>query len=253
MLKVIKTIDRLRAWRKSLDPSLVVGFVPTMGALHKGHATLLREARLKADILVLSIYINQTQFNDPKDFEKYPNTWDSDLRIAESEKVDVIFAPSFSEIYPDGYKYKVTENDLSQKLCGEFRPGHFDGVLSVVMKLFNIVKPNLAFFGEKDFQQLNLIQGMVQAFFMDLKIVPVATVREKDGLAMSSRNLRLNPEERALAPKLYQIISSEPNAIKATEMLNKIGFKVDYIVDDNHRRFAAAYLGPVRLIDNVEI
>ncbi len=253
MITVIRTIEQLKSWRKNLSPSLSVGFVPTMGALHEGHATLLRQARQQSDLVVLSIYVNQTQFNDPKDFEKYPNTWDSDLQIAEQEKVDVIFAPNFSEMYPDNYRYKVTENELSQKLCGEFRPGHFDGVLSIVMKLFNIVRPSFAFFGEKDFQQLSLIRGMVEAFFMDIQIIPVSTVREKDGLAMSSRNLRLNQEERALAPQLFQIISTEKNIEKAKGRLDHLGFKVDYIVDQNNRRYAAAFLGPVRLIDNVEL
>lgn len=253
MIKVIRTIEQMKAWRKSLSPSQTVGFVPTMGALHEGHATLLRQARRQSDFVVLSIYVNPTQFNDPKDFEKYPNTWDSDLQVAEHEKVDVLFAPTFSEMYPDNYHFKVTEAHLSRQLCGEFRPGHFDGVLSVVMKLFNIVKPSFAFFGEKDFQQLSLIQGMVEAFFMDTQIIPVSTVREKDGLAMSSRNLRLSQQERALAPQLHKVISTEKNLQKAKEQLEALGFKVDYIVDQSDRRYAAAYLGSVRLIDNVKI
>lgn len=230
-----------------------IGFVPTMGALHPGHESLLNKAHSENEITVLSIFVNPTQFNDKKDFEKYPQTWEADISLAEKAGVDVIFAPSFESVYPDQYKYKILENDFSQLLCGKDRPGHFDGVLTIVMKLFQIVQPTRAYFGEKDFQQLTLIQGMVQAFFLPLEIVPVPTLRESDGLAMSSRNVRLTPEQRKQAPEIYRIITQASSAVDALQKLEVAGFKIDYCVDLNNRRFVAVRLGEVRLIDNVQI
>lgn len=252
MIRVIRSPQEFKQWRREQE-GMTVGFVPTMGALHAGHESLLRRCREETDLSVLSIFVNPTQFNDPKDFEKYPITWEQDLAMAEKNGLDVIFYPRPEEMYPDGYHYKVIENEFTGVLCGASRPGHFDGVLSVVMKLFNIVSPTKAYFGEKDFQQLTLIQGMVRAFFMDLIIVPVPTVRESDGLAMSSRNVRLTPEERAKAPAIYKVINSAKSAAEASEQLHALGFKVDYVTDFKGRRFAAAFLGDVRLIDNVQI
>lgn len=257
-MKVIKTTKEILDWRKALDPKLKVGFVPTMGALHAGHASLLQQSRKENDISVLSIYVNKTQFNNAEDFEKYPNTWEADLALAKDQGVDVIFNPSYEDMYPDQYTYKVIENNLSLDLCGKDRPGHFDGVLSVVMKLFNLVKPQKAYFGEKDFQQLTLIKGMVSAFFLPLEIIPVATLRESSGLAMSSRNTRLSPQEKEIAPLIYKTITGEKDVEKAKAQLNAAGFKVDYLKDlklgpNEQRRFVAAHLGPVRLIDNVKI
>ncbi len=251
MIKVLHTPAEMRAFRKDFPAK--VGFVPTMGALHQGHADLLRKARQESDIVVLSIFVNPTQFNDPKDLEKYPSTWEADLKLAEECGVNAIFFPKYADMYPDNYRYKVIESEFSKILCGKDRPGHFDGVLSVVMKLFNIVSPQVAFFGEKDFQQLTLIKEMTEAFFMDLKIVAVPTVREADGLAMSSRNMRLTAEERAKAPMIYQAITQGPSAEAAAAKLNSSGFQVDYVTDIGSRRFVAARLGAVRLIDNVEI
>lgn len=251
MIKVLHTPAEMKAFRR--DYPAKVGFVPTMGALHQGHADLLRQARKECDIVVLSIFVNPTQFNDPKDLEKYPSTWESDLKLAEECGVNAIFFPKYADMYPDNYRYKVIENEFSKLLCGKDRPGHFDGVLSVVMKLFNIVSPQVAFFGEKDFQQLTLIQEMAEAFFMNVKIVPVPTVREADGLAMSSRNVRLTAEERTKAPLIYKTITTSSNAAEASEKLTAAGFKVDYVTDIGSRRFVAAHLGTVRLIDNVKI
>jgi len=252
MTRVIRSPQEFKQWRRD-QAGMTVGFVPTMGALHAGHESLLKRCREETELCVLSIFVNPTQFNDPKDFEKYPLTWEQDLAMAERNGVDVIFYPRPEEMYPDGYHYKVIENEFTGVLCGATRPGHFDGVLSVVMKLFNVVSPTKAYFGEKDFQQLTLIQGMVRAFFMDLIIVPVPTLREADGLAMSSRNVRLTAEERAKAPAIYQAIKSAKSAAEATAQLTEQGFKVDYVTDLKGRRFAAAFLGDVRLIDNVQI
>lgn len=252
MTQVIRSPQEFKQWRRT-RAGLSVGFVPTMGALHAGHEALLKRCRAENEIVVLSIFVNPTQFNDPADFEKYPVTWDKDLAMAEANGVDVVFFPRYAEMYPDDYHYRVTENQFSELLCGKSRPGHFDGVLSVVMRLFNIISPSRAYFGEKDFQQLTLIQGMVRAFFMDLILVSVPTLREADGLAMSSRNRRLTVDERALAPLLYKAISTAKSAAAARDILQEHGFRVDYIEDLKGRRFAAAFLGDVRLIDNVQI
>ncbi len=251
MTQVLRSPSEFQAWRRK--QSGTVGFVPTMGALHTGHEELIKQARKNNDLVVLSIFVNPTQFNDPKDLEKYPQTWDQDLAMAERNNVDAIFFPRYSDMYPDNYRYKVSENEYSNLLDGAHRPGHFDGVLSVVMKLFNVVRPTKAYFGEKDFQQLTLIQGMVESFFMDLEIVPVPTVREEDGLAKSSRNLRLTPEERKKAPAIFKAITNSKTAAEAAASLSAQGFIVDYVTDVGNRRFVAAKLGEVRLIDNVQI
>jgi pantoate--beta-alanine ligase len=253
MALVISTPQEFKLWRRNQNINHTIGFVPTMGALHSGHEELLKTARRENDLLILSIYVNPTQFNDPNDFDKYPQTWSDDLKLADLNKVDVVFAPKYTDMYSDGYRYKVVENRDSLILDGTHRPGHFDGVLTVVMKLFNIVSPTRAYFGEKDFQQLHLIRGMAENFFMDLKIIPVATVREADGLAKSSRNIRLSGDERKKAPLIYKIITTCKTAEEAKEQLVEAGFKVDYVTDIENRRFVAAFLGDVRLIDNVEI
>lgn len=251
-MQILKTPQDYLNWRKSLGDKSV-GFVPTMGALHQGHQTLLTQARKENQIVVLSIFVNPTQFNNQNDLTNYPKTWDSDLKMAELEKVDAIFLPQYADMYPDHYRYKITESEFSNQLCGAHRPGHFDGVLSVVMKLFQIVKPNRAYFGEKDFQQLTLIQGMVSAFFMDLQIIPVPTVREASGLAMSSRNMRLSPEQKELAPLIYKAITTLTSVAEVISVLESKNFKVDYVEDIGGRRYVAAFLGDVRLIDNVKI
>lgn len=251
MIQVLHSPQEFKNWR--LDKKGTVGFVPTMGALHAGHEQLLKQARAENQFVVLSIFVNPTQFNDSNDFEKYPKTWEQDLKIAETNSVDAVFYPQYQEMYPDNYRYKVTENNYSKLLDGAHRPGHFDGVLSVVMKLFNIVKPTKSYFGEKDFQQLTLIKDMVASFFMDLEVVAVPTVRENDGLAISSRNTRLTADERKKAPAIYQAITTSETSEEAIEKLNAQGFKVDYVTDVGRRRFVAATLGSVRLIDNVKI
>ncbi len=260
MPKIFKNPTEMIAARNEWHmQGLTIGFVPTMGALHEGHAELIKNARSDNQIVVLSIFVNPTQFNQKEDFEKYPSTIEKDLEIAKKLGVDAVFTPQYDDIYPDNYRYVLAENDFSKKLCGKDRPGHFDGVLTIVMKLFNIVKPSKAYFGEKDFQQLELIKGMVSAFFMDLEIVPVAIVREADGLAKSSRNVRLNSDGRALAPKIYKIITNAKTAEAAEKELRTAGFVVDYVTDIGNRRFVAVKTNlthdgsEVRLIDNAKI
>ncbi len=230
-----------------------IGFTPTMGALHAGHLSLIEKSLEENDISVVSIFVNPTQFDNPEDLKKYPVLLEKDLALLEELKVDFVFLPTYETLYPDNYAYQVQENEFSKKLCGAFREGHFTGVLTVVMKLLNIVAPTRAYFGEKDYQQLQLVKGMTEAFFMDVEIVPCPIVREKDGLAMSSRNLRLSKEERKRAPLLYKLLSSNKSDADVKLELKKNGFKVDYVETLNGRRFGAAYLGKVRLIDNVEI
>ncbi len=250
----MKTINSAIEWQltlKNFGPRSI-GFVPTMGALHAGHAALLERCRAENDISVLSIFVNPTQFDNKEDLQKYPVTYAEDCKIAEQAGVDYIFLPNYKELYPDNYRYRVSENSFSQTLCGAHRPGHFDGVLTVVMKLLNIIDADRAYFGEKDYQQLNLVQGMVEAFFMKVEIVPCATRRENDGLAMSSRNRRLSPIDRERSVLFAQLLKSSESPPAIRDELNKAGFEVDYIEDIGGRRFGAVKIGGVRLIDNVE-
>ena len=251
-MKIFKSIAQWQTYRASLK-GCPLGFVPTMGALHEGHLSLV-EASLKQNALtIVSVFINPTQFDDKKDFEKYPDDSRSDLERLEDAGVDVVLLPDAAQIYADEYRFKVTESEFSRRLCGAHRPGHFDGVLTVVMRLLNLVRPDNAYFGEKDYQQLQLIRDMVSAFFMPVNIVSCATVREVDGLAMSSRNQHLDAINRKKAAKLYTALKHSHSATEAREALTGQGFEVDYVEDIANRRLAAAHLGSTRLIDNVEI
>lgn len=251
-MKVIHSISEMKLQRSHFQ-SGSVGFVPTMGALHAGHAELLKASKKQNDFTILSIFVNPTQFNNTQDYEKYPLTLEQDTKIAQDFGVDCLWLPNYNDLYPDNYRFKVSENTFSKKLCGAHRPGHFDGVLSVVMKLLNATRPHRAYFGEKDYQQLTLIKDMVRSFFMEVEIVPVPTVREASGLAMSSRNLRLSTAEVNKAAQIYETIKNSNSAKAAQEILIQLGFKVDYVEDIEGRRFVAAFLNEVRLIDNVKI
>jgi len=253
-MMIFETVKKFQEWRNTLPKDQTLGFVPTMGALHSGHESLLRFSAHDNDVTVLSIFVNPTQFNNPDDLKNYPNTFEQDLAMAKKLGVDAIFAPKdMNELYPDQYRFKINESEFSKELCGAHRPGHFDGVLTVVMKLFQIVQPTRAYFGEKDHQQLTLIQDMVSSFFLPVQVIPCPTIRETSGLALSSRNLRLTPEEIQVAPKLYQTITEIKDRDRAIKTLKDYGFKIDYLEDRNHRRYVAAALGKVRLIDNVEL
>ncbi len=278
--KVITSIQEIQKWRTSKESkSTQVGFVPTMGALHEGHATLLREARKQCQEVVLSIFVNPTQFGPHEDFSKYPRTFERDLEIATQEGVDVVFAPTASELYPQGYTTYVDENQLSQPLCGRFRPGHFRGVTTIVLKLFHLVQPNFAYFGLKDAQQFFVLSKMVRDLNLDLEMVGVPTVREADGLALSSRNVYLSPEERKIAPALYRHLIQVQNQLReapethrqilqnASQSLTTLGFQIQYfecltlpefnpVQSTLHLKSSfllaiAAYLGKTRLIDNL--
>ncbi len=186
----------------------VIGFVPTMGYFHEGHLSLMRRARQECDVVVVSIYVNPLQFGPREDFNRYPRDLPRDLKMAEEVGVDIIFAPKDEDMYPEGFQTLVEVTELTRGLEGFYRPGHFRGVTTVVAKLFNIVLPHKAYFGEKDFQQLRVVQRMVRDLNFPVEIVPCPTVREPDGLAMSSRNTYLNPEERRAATVLQRALQA---------------------------------------------
>ena len=216
--EVAHTIARVRAWRDELRRNgHRVGFVPTMGALHEGHARLIDVARERGDHVAVSIFVNPLQFDRKDDLERYPRTLDADLRICNEREVELVFAPTVDEMYPQEPFCTVTVQRITDRLCGAFRPGHFNGVATVVMKLFDIVQPDVAYFGEKDAQQLAVIRRMVADLNLPIAIVGVPTVRESDGLALSSRNVRLNPDERARAIVLYQALRQAERAIGGGE------------------------------------
>lgn len=256
-----------------------VALVPTMGALHAGHLDLVRRAKAAADLVAVSIFVNPTQFGPNEDLSRYPRPLEKDLALAEAEGADLVFHPAPADMYPGDMRLSIGIRGLADHLCGASRPGHFNGVLQVVNKLFNIVRPDAAVFGQKDIQQYRLIETMVEEFDHGIALIRAETVREPDGLALSSRNAYLSPAERATAPALYEALSGIRNALEADPAqaveplleagrtrLREKGFKNDYlsVVDyatltpvdrlkpgQTHIVAAAQYLGTTRLIDNV--
>ena len=254
MTRIIESISQWRELRhSSLLQNKIIGFVPTMGALHAGHQSLLKRCRAENEITVLSIFVNPTQFNDQNDFQHYPKTLDDDLQVASAEHIDYVLLPRAAAIYFDNYQYRISEHQISKTLCGQHRPGHFDGVLTVVMKLLQLVKPSRAYFGEKDFQQYLLVKAMSEAFFLDIDIIPCATVRDPDGLALSSRNQRLTPKQRKQAAEFPNVLQMKLSLTEMRQRLETLGFVVDYIEEFANRRCAAVHIGNVRLIDNFPI
>ncbi len=239
--------------RSQLKAGITLGLVPTMGALHEGHLSLVRRSLAENDRTIVSIFVNPTQFNDPKDLAAYPRPLDADLDLLGSEDVDFVLLPSPEQMYPDGYGYHVTEQPMSERLEGACRPGHFAGVLTVVMKLLQLALAERAYFGEKDWQQLELVRGMVSAFFVPTEIVACPTVRAASGLALSSRNARLEGGDVTNAARLYATLTAAPSASAAREQLRDAGFIVEYVEDVGGRRLGAVRLGNVRLIDNVPL
>ncbi len=254
----MKVFDDLTAWqgaRRGMTGP--VGFVPTMGALHAGHASLIRRSVAENDVTVVSVYLNPTQFNNAADLANYPRTLEADLAMAAELGVDAVLTPTYDDLYPDGFRYRVEEHQVSAELCGAHRPGHFTGVLTVVMKLLNLVRPERAYFGEKDYQQYELIRDMAAAFFLETEIVPCATVRETDGLALSSRNALLDERGRRLAPRFPELLRAPLSDAEVGERLRAAGFDVDYVKTRRGRRFGAVVVHgqdrSVRLIDNVPL
>jgi pantoate--beta-alanine ligase len=279
-MKIISSIDELR---DQLCGQLRTAFVPTMGNLHEGHLSLMRLARRHGDPVVASIFVNRLQFGPNEDFDKYPRTFQADVEKLEKEGVYVLFAPTEKDLYPEPQEYRVRPpDDLGNTLEGEFRPGFFSGVTTVVLKLFSCVQPKVAVFGKKDYQQLMIVRNMSRQFALPTQIVAAETYRADDGLALSSRNMYLSPTERAEAPTLYQHLNLVAEQVrngqldiyelehKAMDSLARRGWNPDYIsirrqadlqpptAGDLAQRaplvvLAAAKLGTTRLIDNLEI
>lgn len=276
-MKVVKSVRKMKSYSESIRKrGGKIGFVPTMGFFHEGHLSLMKEAKKVADTVVVSIYVNPTQFGPQEDFSKYPRDFDRDLKMAENVNVDCIFYPSDREMYPTHFQTYVDVEKVTRNLCGMSRPGHFRGVTTVCNKLFNIVKPHVAVFGKKDFQQFMAIKRMVDDLNMDLEIIGYPTVREKDGLAMSSRNKYLSGNQRQsalslfkslkLAQKMYSAGETKSSSIitKAEKLITKAPFTtIDYIkicdaetlkdiakVNDKTVMALAVRVGKTRLIDN---
>ena len=277
----MKTETTIQGLTASLAPARStkkqIGFVPTMGNLHEGHLTLVRAAKKICDVVVVSIFINPIQFGAGEDFDSYPRTLEQDSRLLADVDCDIIFAPSVEQMY--GTQPRLTNISVGQitdDLCGKSRPGHFDGVAVVVTKLFNIVQPDFAFFGQKDYQQLAVIRQLVQDLNMPLEVIGVPIVRAEDGLALSSRNGYLSEQQRAIAPTIYQLLKQAEQQLhegqalaqvleSISNQLTQAGFVVDYVearqtnlqpiaqFDRNVVLFVAAKLGTTRLIDNLQV
>jgi pantoate--beta-alanine ligase len=241
-MKIADSIPLMKSLRKQISGS--VGFVPTMGYLHQGHMSLVKQARSENDIVVVSIYVNPTQFGPSEDFEKYPRDAERDLALLEYEKTDIVFMPSNKEMYPEGYKSWVAVDTLTDPLEGSCRPGHFKGVTTIVAKLFNIVQPTKAYFGQKDAQQALVIKKMTIDLNMNLDVIVSSTIREPDGLAMSSRNIYLNPKERQAAIILYKALT------KAQELWKKGEKNAGHI---RHEMISMIQKEPLATIEYVSI
>ena len=254
-MKVCRTIAEVRAELEPLSAGSV-GLVPTMGALHAGHLSLLRAARAECDAVVMSLFVNPAQFGDESDLAAYPRDEEHDLAAAEEAGVDLVFAPSTEEMYPPGFQTWVEVTELSSMLEGRFRPGHFRGVATVVLKLLVIVRPDRAYFGQKDAQQVEVIRRMIHDLALDVELRVVPTVRDADGLALSSRNALLSPEERQRALALPRALATK-DAERARELLAESnGLEVDYVElaeFDPLVLAAAVRVGSTRLIDNVPL
>ena len=278
-MQIFSNVAELRsALAQVRQQGRTIAFVPTMGNLHAGHISLMRQAHEHADCVVASIFVNRLQFGPHEDFDKYPRTFEADCAQLREAGVEFLFAPTETDLYPEPQTYVVEPAEIQFLLEGECRPGHFRGVATVVMKLFQIVQPDVALFGKKDYQQLMVLRNMAQQFMLPIKIIGGETVRAEDGLALSSRNGYLSPDERAEAPRLQQTLQSIRQAVlsgdrnyeslcqKATEILDAHGWKTDYISirrqqdlapatasDTDLVIVAASKLGTPRLLDNLEI
>jgi pantoate--beta-alanine ligase len=277
---VVRTVPALRRAVEALrGRKAMTALVPTMGALHDGHVSLVRLARRRAQRVIVSIFVNPTQFAPTEDFGSYPRTWKADIAKLAAEKVELIWHPDVKTMYPDGFATRITpEGPATAGLEDRFRPHFFGGVATVVGKLFTQCRPDFAIFGEKDFQQLRVVTQMARDLDLGVKVIGSRTVRERDGLAMSSRNVYLSPEERRVAPELYRVMKEIARRIRAGEaiepavaggakLIEKAGFKLDYlevrhaetlapvasIKDGPLRMLVAARLGTTRLIDNIAV
>ena len=252
-MHVSRTIEQWICRREGACSGRGIGFVPTMGALHRGHASLVERCRAENEAVVVSIFVNPAQFNDPRDLDRYPRTIESDLALLESLGTDeVILAPA-ADFYPHGYRFRVEAESLTATMEGVCRPGSLPGVMTIVLKLLNLVRARRAYFGEKDYQQLRIVTEMAAEFFIPTEIVPCPTVREPSGLAASSRNALLSGAAREKAALIFRALSTAPTTAAARALLEAEGFRVDYVEERWGRRLAAAFLEGVRLIDNVPL
>lgn len=248
-MQVIRDVASWKNIRSTLRGTL--GFVPTMGSLHEGHGVLLKKSVEENEHTLLSIFVNPTQFNEQSDFKHYPRNEESDFEFAKSLGVDFVFAPSVEEVYPDKQQFKIkTTHPLSQIMEGKFRPGHFEGMLTVVAKLLVLANSTRAYFGEKDYQQLRLVEELCKAFFLDTEIVSCATHRLPSGLPFSSRNARLSPDEMLLAERFAEVFHNGDSEDEIREKIEALGLPFDYILPYGDRLLAAVHVGKVRLIDN---
>ena len=279
-MKVLKSKKTLIDYvERQREMGKKIGFAPTMGALHQGHLSLYKAAKKENDEVISSIFVNPTQFNNPDDFQKYPKTLEKDLELLEKAGVEAVYVPNIEEMYPDGLNSKKYDFDgLENEMEGKYRPGHFDGVGTIVEELFRQVQPHNAYFGEKDYQQLAIIKKMVEKTKLPVKIHGVPTLREEDGLAMSSRNVRLTETQRKEATIIYEtlekvkewfkVLSVEEIKLRVLEIFRNSNFELEYFViadektlketdyfykDKNYRAFIVAYADTVRLIDNMHL
>ena len=279
-MKVLKSKKTLIDYvERQREMGKKIGFAPTMGALHQGHLSLYKAAKKENDEVISSIFVNPTQFNNPDDFQKYPKTLEKDLELLEKAGVDAVYVPNVEEMYPDGLNSKKYDFDgLENEMEGKYRPGHFDGVGTIVEELFRQVQPHNAYFGEKDYQHLAIIKKMVEKTKLPVKIHGVPTLREEDGLAMSSRNVRLTETQRKEATIIYEtltkvkewfkVLSVEEIKLRVLEIFRNSNFELEYFViadektlketdffykDKNYRAFIVAYADDVRLIDNMHL
>src|SRR5690554_2257152 len=277
VLNDIKSVHNLII--KLKQTGTTIGFVPTMGALHQGHISLVKQSLKENDYTIVSIFINPTQFNNSEDLNKYPITTDNDIELLKKHGAHAVFFPKVEDIYPNGLVSEHYEfNGLELQMEGKFRPGHFDGVATVIRRFFEIIQPLNAYFGEKDFQQLRIVQELVKTYRLPIRIVPVAITREKDGLAMSSRNVRLTQSQRNESPIIYQILLQAKDYLKnhtieetkkfVEETFKETSFELEYfeIVEEKNlnpvneklsnqklRAFIAVFAHEVRLIDNLDL
>ncbi len=277
-LYIISSVDEMIDYRNSLDKALKIGFVPTMGYLHQGHLSLVEKAKEENDIVIVSIFVNPSQFGQGEDFENYPRDLERDLNLLLTKDVDIVFNPNYKDVYPDNYKTWIEVSDFSDKYCGASRPGHFKGVATIVNKLVNIIKPDFMYMGEKDFQQIVVLQTMLRDLNISTKITPCPIIRESDGLAMSSRNVYLTQQERENATCLYHSLiiakdmlnkkTTDINLVKSEmeKIISNSSGKIDYIafIDNdsfnpvsslthNTRILLAIKIGKTRLIDNMKM
>jgi pantoate--beta-alanine ligase len=252
---VMNIVTKLKDWqtiRKKNNKN--IGFIHTMGHLHAGHLSLCSRSQAENDLTIVAIFVNEKQFNQIEDFIHYPRSLEKDIALLSKQKVDYLLLLDAETIYSDNYQIQIHDtSDLSKELEAKFRPGHFIGMLTVVLKYLNIVRPTHAYYGEKDYQQLLLIKKMAQALFLEAKIVGCSTIRATDGLALSSRNTRLSSEQRAKASHFPTILKLAPSSEIALKQLKNLGFKVDYVADHWGMRLAAIHVGDVRLIDALSI